>query len=87
MRQFITSLYRTAGVGSLLRQGGLIVIDNTLWGGQVADSTVQDQATVAIRTLNEKIHQDSRVNLCLLPMADGITLVSLGISRSLPPQI
>lgn len=59
----------------LVRQGGLIVIDNTLWGGQVADSTVQDQATAAIRSLNETIYQDYRVNLSLLPMADGITLV------------
>jgi len=59
----------------LLRQGGLMAIDNTLWEGRAADSTVQDPDTVAIRALNEKIYQDSRVQLSLLPMADGITLV------------
>ncbi|MFV1973142.1 MAG: O-methyltransferase [Thiohalobacterales bacterium] len=59
----------------LLRPGGLIVIDNTLWSGDVADPSMQDVDTVAIRQLNEFIHQDTRVELSLLPVADGLTLV------------
>jgi predicted O-methyltransferase YrrM len=59
----------------LLRPGGLIVIDNTLWSGDVADPEKQDADTVAIRRLNEFIHQDGRVEMSLLPVADGLTLV------------
>jgi len=59
----------------LVRPGGVIAIDNTLWDGKVADVTVNDPDTVAIRRLNAKIHGDSRVALCFLPMADGLTLV------------
>lgn len=58
----------------LLRPGGLIVIDNVLWSGQVADSEVQDENTKAIRALNEKLHHDQRVTLSLVPIADGLTL-------------
>ena len=60
---------------SLLRPGGLMMIDNVLWGGSVIDSSCQDAATVAIRQLNEKIHHDQRVIHSLLPLADGLTLV------------
>ncbi|UCC57059.1 MAG: class I SAM-dependent methyltransferase [Gammaproteobacteria bacterium] len=59
----------------LLRPGGLIVIDNTLWSGDVADPEKQDDDTVAIRILNEFIHRDDRVEMSLLPVADGLTLV------------
>jgi caffeoyl-CoA O-methyltransferase len=59
----------------LLRPGGILGIDNVLWGGQVADLTVQDESTVAIRTLNAKLHGDSRIDLCMLPIGDGLTLV------------
>jgi predicted O-methyltransferase YrrM len=59
----------------LLRPGGLIVIDNTLWSGDVADPGKQDDDTVAIRNLNEFIHRDDRVEMSLLPVADGLTLV------------
>ncbi|MDH3900830.1 MAG: class I SAM-dependent methyltransferase [Gammaproteobacteria bacterium] len=59
----------------LLRPGGLIVIDNTLWSGDVADPEKQDVDTVAIRILNEFIHQDDRVEMSMLPVADGLTLV------------
>lgn len=59
----------------LLRPGGLIVIDNTLWSGDVADPQKQDADTVAIRRLNEFIHRDTRVEMSLLPVADGLTLV------------
>jgi len=59
----------------LVRPGGLIAIDNTLWDGRVADATVNDPDTLAIRNLNAKIHRDNRVSLCFLPFADGLTLV------------
>ncbi|QKQ76383.1 class I SAM-dependent methyltransferase [Nostoc sp. TCL240-02] len=58
----------------LLRPGGLIVIDNVLWSGQVADPENQDESTQSIRALNEKLHHDERVTLSLVPIADGLTL-------------
>lgn len=58
----------------LLRTGGVVVLDNVLWSGQVADEAVQDDDTMALRRLNEKIHTDERIDLSMLPMADGITL-------------
>lgn len=58
----------------LVRPGGLIAIDNTLWDGKIADASVNDPDTVAIRNLNAKIHGDDRVTLCFLPFADGLTL-------------
>lgn len=59
---------------ALLRTGGLLVIDNVLWNGQVIDPSITDADTVAIRRLNEKIHADPRVSISLLPIADGLTL-------------
>jgi predicted O-methyltransferase YrrM len=58
----------------LVRTGGLIAIDNVLWGGQVANPQVQDNSTQAIRAFNEKLHRDERVTLSLVPIADGLTL-------------
>jgi predicted O-methyltransferase YrrM len=58
----------------LVRQGGLIAIDNVLWGGRVADESVDDPDTAALRALNRKLATDQRVSLCLLPIADGVTL-------------
>lgn len=58
----------------LIRPGGLIAIDNVLWSGQVADPQVQDKQTEAIRALNKKLHDDERVTLSLVPIADGLTL-------------
>ena len=58
----------------LLRTNGLIAIDNTLWSGQVADDTVQDESTVALRSLNAKLRDDERVTLSVLPIGDGLTL-------------
>lgn len=58
----------------LVRPGGLILIDNVLWYGKVADETVQDKATQSIRHLNAKLHQDPRISLCLVPIGDGLTL-------------
>jgi predicted O-methyltransferase YrrM len=60
---------------SLLRAGGVLVFDNTLWGGAVADESVTDADTVAIRTLNRRIRADARVDACLLAMGDGATVV------------
>jgi predicted O-methyltransferase YrrM len=58
----------------LIRPGGLIAIDNTLWDGKVADPTVTDPDTLAIRALNQTLHGDKRVALSFLPFADGLTL-------------
>jgi len=59
---------------SLVRPGGVIAIDNVLWGGAVTDPTAREKSTVALRALNQKLHGDSRVNIALLPISDGLTL-------------
>lgn len=59
---------------TLLRHGGLIAVDNTLWSGQVADPAFQDTETCAIRAFNESLHRDERVDISLIPIADGLTL-------------
>ncbi len=58
----------------LLRPGGVVAVDNVLWGGAVADAAQQDDDTRAIRALNEKLKADSRVSLSLLTIGDGLTL-------------
>jgi predicted O-methyltransferase YrrM len=58
----------------LVRPGGLIVIDNTLWGGEVVNQNADDEDTRAIRAVNAKLAGDERVTICLLPVADGVTL-------------
>src|SRR5882724_258352 len=58
----------------LLRVGGLIAIDNTIWSGKVADPAQQDDDTVAIRRLNEKLFRDERITLSMLTVGDGLTL-------------
>jgi predicted O-methyltransferase YrrM len=58
----------------LVRNGGLIAIDNTIWSGRVADPNEKDVDTVAIRKLNEKLHRDERVSLSMLTVGDGLTL-------------
>lgn len=58
----------------LLRPGGLVGIDNVLWGGRVVDATAHDADTTAIRALNEKLAGDDRIDLALLPIGDGLTL-------------
>ena len=58
----------------LLRPGGLVMTDNTLWSGRVADPEVGDADTVALRHYNEYLHRDSRVDLSLVPIGDGLTL-------------
>ena len=58
----------------LLRPGGLLMTDNTLWSGRVADPEVGDADTVALRHYNEHLHRDARVDLSLVPIGDGLTL-------------
>lgn len=58
----------------LVHPGGLIAIDNVLWSGRVADPQVEDHRTNKIRQFNEKLHQDKRIFLSLVPIADGLTL-------------
>jgi len=58
----------------LLRPGGLVGVDNTLWNGAVVDPKRNDDDTRAIRALNEKIKADPRVDMVLLPIGDGLTL-------------
>jgi len=62
------------GCLSLLRPGGLIAIDNVLWGGAVADAADGSDDTKALRALNVKIRDDSRVDACLLSVGDGVML-------------
>ena len=57
----------------LVRRGGLIAIDNTLWSGAVA-RPAKDADTTALQQLNEKLHQDERIDLSLLAIGDGLTL-------------
>jgi caffeoyl-CoA O-methyltransferase len=58
----------------LVRRGGVIAVDNTLWSGWVADNARDDDDTVALRAFNDKLHRDKRVALSLLPLGDGVTL-------------
>ena len=58
----------------LLRKGGVIVIDNVLWGGSVIDSKRNDEDTKAIRELNNFIRNDKRVSISMVPIGDGLTL-------------
>jgi predicted O-methyltransferase YrrM len=58
----------------LLRSGGLILVDNVLWSGRVIDPEVTDPQTEAIRSFNQKLTTDDRIDLSVLPLADGLTL-------------
>jgi predicted O-methyltransferase YrrM len=59
----------------LIRPGGLIAIDNVLWNGWIVDPANNHDSTLALRALNEKIRADRRVDRCLVPIGDGVTLV------------
>jgi caffeoyl-CoA O-methyltransferase len=59
----------------LVRPGGLILIDNVLWSGAVADTQITDADTGALRQLNAKLHGDERVDMSLLGIGDGLMLV------------
>jgi caffeoyl-CoA O-methyltransferase len=58
-----------------LRPGGVILVDNVLWTGRVADPAVQDEMTVAIRKFNDKVASDPRVDCVMVPISDGLTLL------------
>jgi caffeoyl-CoA O-methyltransferase len=59
---------------TLLRRGGLIAVDNTLWSGDVANPDNQKSDTVSLRRFNEALHRDERIDLAMLPVGDGLTL-------------
>jgi predicted O-methyltransferase YrrM len=59
---------------ALLRPGGVIAIDNVLRNGSVADPSDQRPGTVAMRAFNTLLHEDTRIDLSLLPIGDGLTL-------------
>ena len=59
----------------LLRPGGVMGVDNVLWGGSVANPDKQDEETNAIREFNSYVHKDGRVDISMLPIGDGLTLV------------
>jgi caffeoyl-CoA O-methyltransferase len=60
---------------ALLRPGGLIVVDNVLWNGRVLDTASADEDTRAIQAFNRRIHKDVRVDLSLVPIGDGLSLL------------
>jgi caffeoyl-CoA O-methyltransferase len=59
---------------TLLRPGGLIAVDNVLWDGAVVDKQKQDVDTCAIRAFNQQLSSDDRVDISMIPIADGLTL-------------
>ncbi len=61
----------------LLRPGGLIVVDNTLWSGEVANPANREADTEALREFNDALHRDPRIDLSLLPLGDGLTLARI----------
>ncbi len=58
----------------LVRQGGLILFDNVLWSGRVLEQSPENADTRAIQALNRGLLRDSRIDLSLLPLGDGLTL-------------
>ncbi|MEO6504178.1 MAG: class I SAM-dependent methyltransferase [Jatrophihabitantaceae bacterium] len=62
------------GALQLLRRGGLIVVDNVLWHGAVANAAASDGETRALQEFNARLHQDPRVTMSVIPFADGMTL-------------
>lgn len=58
----------------LVRRGRLVLLDDVLWMGRVADPARNDPDTAALRALNRRIHADPRVGLSILPIGDGLTL-------------
>lgn len=64
----------------LIRTGGLILVDNVLWKGKVADPEIQDANTETIRAFNEKLHNDPRIILSMLPVGDGLTVAMKVVS-------
>ena len=67
----------------LLRPGGMVASDNVLWGGKVADETIRDDSTLALREFNRKRQADTRVSLSLVPIGDGVTLAQKLVWRGI----
>ena len=59
---------------TLVKPGGIIAVDNVLWSGQVINENDSEPATRAIRSFNEKLYQDDRVSISMVPIGDGLTL-------------
>ncbi len=59
---------------ALLRPGGLVAVDNVLWGGSVADANDREPDTLAIRAFNAQLHEDARIDLSMVPIGDGLSL-------------
>ncbi|RCW97048.1 O-methyltransferase [Marinomonas foliarum] len=76
-KQNLLAYYQLAK--KLLRPGGCLLIDNTLWWGNVADEAFTDKDTRIVRELNKTIHEDTEVELSLIPIGDGLTLVRKSI--------
>jgi predicted O-methyltransferase YrrM len=66
-------IYYEGGL-KLLRAGGVMLIDNVLWSGSVADPSIKDEDTSSLRALNAKIMADTRVDLVMVPICDGVTM-------------
>lgn len=71
----------------LLRKGGFLIADNTLWDGHVVDSAYDsDQQTLGIRQFNDHVARDSRTEQVILPLRDGLTIVRLNKPTPCAPQ-
>lgn len=66
---------------TLVRPGGLIMIDNVLWYGKVADAEVDDKITNSLRKLNTELLHDSRIDFCIVPVGDGISMCRIKESK------
>ena len=58
-----------------MNEGGIILADNVLWSGKVSDASKNDDATMAIRSFNQKVHKDPRVQNVLFPIRDGLMML------------
>jgi caffeoyl-CoA O-methyltransferase len=59
---------------ALLKPGGLIAVDNTLWSGRLSDPDAEDTDSLALAAFNKRLHEDQRVDISLIPIGDGLTL-------------
>lgn len=58
----------------LLRQGGMLLVDNVFWSGKVADDKINDEGTVQMRSFNAQLAIDDRIDLAIIPIGDGLTI-------------
>jgi predicted O-methyltransferase YrrM len=59
---------------ALLRSGGILIVDNVFWSGEIVNADDPSESTQALRTINALIHADKRLSIAMLPLADGVTL-------------